>query len=171
MTNHYPYRPQMPVSAKYYTRLYERILNILRALDRNRFSLERIMYLINIHLGVPKSELLWQDPGMIDRVIFETLRADIDAAIARSARARAAAARRRALKQAQAALAAQPSASSSESSARSEKSEMSASSAPSGKKNLRSEGLTVLQSGDGNVLLSLLAGVAAHAQSKSRAAD
>ena len=107
MNKHYPYRPDMPVSAKYYARLCERVRTILNdclfseqaCANRER----RILYLINRYM-CPKAGLVCpQGDDPICNIIFQTLRAEIDAAMERSRSARARAAARRAQREAEAA--------------------------------------------------------------------
>ena len=107
MNKHYPYRPDMPVSAKYYARLCERVRTILNdclfseqaCANRER----RILYLINRYM-CPKAGLVCpQGDDPICNIIFQTLRAEIDAAMERSRRARQSAALRRAARLASAA--------------------------------------------------------------------
>lgn len=108
MNDRYPYRPDMPVSAKFYARLVERIRTILRdclfndtaCVNRER----RILYLVNKYLCPKGSITRPQGEDPICTIIFQSLRAEIDAAVERSRRARARAAARRAAKAAAAAL-------------------------------------------------------------------
>ncbi len=84
----------MPVSAKFYKRLIDRISTIIVALslpDSAQIENETLT-LIRHYLTSGNIENTCAD---IARIIFLTLRAEIDAAIERSRRARAAAARRR----------------------------------------------------------------------------
>ena len=100
MSKYYPYNPDMPVSAKFYARLVERIRTILRDCLFSDISCanreKRILYLINKYLCPKGSFTRPQGEDPICTIIFQTLRAEIDAAVERSRRARARAAARRA---------------------------------------------------------------------------
>ena len=102
MSTHYPYNPDMPVSAKFYARLVERIRTILvdcQFSDTSCANRERrILYLINKYLCPKGSFTRPNGDDPVCNIIFQTLRAEIDAAVERSRRARARAAARRAAK-------------------------------------------------------------------------
>ena len=97
MKTTYPYNREMPVSAKFYSRLTLRIRTILSDLGYNADSdeMEEVMYLVNLHLGMNPALRKDSSLGFVSRVIFLTLQAEIDAAVARSRRCREAAMRRR----------------------------------------------------------------------------
>ena len=97
----YPYTSAMPVSAKFYARICERVNSVVSTLmvpnaDRRR---DKVLRLIHDYLTDPvaSAALLAEYKDNVCNVIFLTLRAELDAAIERSRRARARAAGRRAL--------------------------------------------------------------------------
>ena len=99
----YPYTSAMPVSAKFYARICERVNSVVSTLmvpnaDRRR---DKVLRLIHDYLTDPgaSAALLAEYKDNVCTVIFLTLRAELDAAIERSRRARARAAGRRALEQ------------------------------------------------------------------------
>ena len=99
----YPYTSAMPVSAKFYARICERVNSVVSTLmppnaDRRR---DKVLRLIHAYLTDPvaSAALLAEYKDNVCNVIFLTLRAELDAAIERSRRARARAAGRRAIGQ------------------------------------------------------------------------
>lgn len=99
----YPYTSAMPVSAKFYARICERVNSVVSVLmvpnaDRRR---DKVLRLIHDYLTNPvaSAALLAEYKDNVCNVIFLTLRAELDAAVERSRRARARAAGRRALGQ------------------------------------------------------------------------
>lgn len=101
MKNTYPYNREMPVGANFYSRLAQRVSSIIADLGYNADSaeLEEVMYLVNVHLGRQPDPQRDNSLSFVSRVIFQTLRAEIDAAVVRSRRCREAAARRRAARE------------------------------------------------------------------------
>ena len=99
----YPYTSAMSVSAKFYARICERVNSVVSALmlpnaDRRR---DKVLRLVHAYLTDPGAlaVLRAECKDNICVTIFLTLRAELDAAIERSRRARARAAGRRALGQ------------------------------------------------------------------------
>lgn len=86
----------MPVSAKFYSRISQRLLGIIAAIAPDDPSIhDQVLYLMNRHFGIKCHLPGNSNPGLIAKIVFETLRAEIDAAVERSRRCREAAARRR----------------------------------------------------------------------------
>ncbi len=104
---------KLPVSRKFYARMHERVLSVLDALGIDKaltgeYSAE-VMTLIDRHLsGETVSFSATACPHPESMVIFLTLRTEIDMAIARSRRAREAAARRRGISLPESAPATEP---------------------------------------------------------------
>ncbi len=97
----------MHVSAKFYTRLRERVITILEAFSGYCTNLsspapslsaieQEIAGLIDIYLTTGTVDNVVSSASMMSVTVFYTLKAELDSAIIRSHRARAAAARRRA---------------------------------------------------------------------------
>ena len=105
MKTPYPYTSAMPVSAKFYTRIRERVHSVISALslpdsDSREDGILRLIvtYLTASANTRPEHELTDLLRGYTDKIcvtIFLTLKAEIDAAIKRSRRARTLAATRR----------------------------------------------------------------------------
>lgn len=101
MNERFPYNPEWPVSAKFYARLCERVRSILVGLQSYEAWREKaILHQMVRYISTGKSAASATNKDTIGRVIFQSLRAEIDSAIERSRRARASAARRKAAKQA-----------------------------------------------------------------------
>ncbi len=101
MNERFPYNPEWPVSAKFYARLCERVRSILVSLQCYEAWREKaILHQMVRYISTGKSAAAATNKDTIGRVIFQSLRAEIDSAIERSRRARASAARRKAAKQA-----------------------------------------------------------------------
>ena len=112
MKTHFSYSSEMPVSAKFYARLRERVHSIVPALnlpnsDRREYDVLKLIYdyLLSSASGSDRTkrtleltDLLHASCDTICMTIFLTLKAEIDTAIERSRRARALAASRRASK-------------------------------------------------------------------------
>ena len=92
----YPYTVGMPVSAIFYSRMRERISSIFTAMNGrpDEAREKEVMYLVNVHLGTIARDNRYKKVNFISRVVFEALRAEIDAAVERSRRARVRAAAR-----------------------------------------------------------------------------
>ena len=97
MKENYPYTSGMTVSAAFYSRIRQRVSSIFVNLGGHPEPAreKEVMYLVNVYLGAIARDKRHNKINFLSRVVFESLRAEIDAAMERSRRARARAAARR----------------------------------------------------------------------------
>ena len=101
MNDRYPYSSELPVSAKYYARLVERVRTILKDLHIYiQWRENAILCRINHYISPGRTDIPYAQADKYCNIIFQALRAEIDTAVERSRRARARAAARRALREA-----------------------------------------------------------------------